>query len=468
MSPNTLSRRSALRAAAAGLAALPFAAACATSGGDGGNAATGTVSSGNPLGVDPGAPLEVDVFKGGYGDDYAKFDEGLYTKRYPKAAITHKTMQSVQEELQPRFVAGNPPDVVDNEGAEKMIMGSLAGQNQLADLAPLLSAPSLDDPGKKVSDTLLPGVLDGDTFNGKVLSLNYVYTAFGIWYSESLFQKKGWQWPATWDGLLALCDEMTKAGMSPFVYGGQNAADYLLDTLMSLAAKQGGPDVLKNIDNLNAGAWTAEPVRNAANAISQLAKKGYFMPGSEGMIHTVAQTAWVQGKAGLYASGSWIENEMKGITPDGFNMVFGAVPRLSDSDKMPVAAIHGDAEESYIVPAKAHNVRGGMDYLRTMLSKQAAAKFSELTHAPTIVKDATGDQDFGSSAFGSVIKAIAAAGPNTFTFLFSNWYATLNKFAFTEIGNLLAGRTDANGFVTAMQGKADDVAKDSTVTKFQR
>jgi N-acetylglucosamine transport system substrate-binding protein len=69
----------------------------------------------NPLEVEPAAPLDVVIFKGGFGDDYAIYvNENMYKKLYPDAQITYAGIQRLGEHLPPRFVAGNPPDVIDN------------------------------------------------------------------------------------------------------------------------------------------------------------------------------------------------------------------------------------------------------------------------------------------------------------------------------------------------------------------
>jgi len=461
-------RRSLLRAVGAAALAAPVLAACATSGGGDSGTAQGQVTAANPLGVAEDAPLDVVIFKGGYSDDYAKFHESLYAAKYPKAKISHAGITELQTELQPRFVAGSPPDVIDNSGAKKMALGTLVADGQLTDLAALLAAPSADDPNTKVADTLLPGALDGVTFDGKVMAIPYVFTVNGFWYSKTLFDKHHWTWPSTWDGLVALAGEIKKAGIAPFAYGGTKAPDYFFSPLIALAAKQGGVDVLKAIDNLEPNAWLSEPMKAAAEAIAGLVKAGFFLKGSEGLDHTQAQTVWVQGQAAIYHAGSFIENEMKKITPSDYAMTFGPVPPLTASGKLPAAALHASAGENFIVPAKGKNTRGGQEYLRIMLSKQAAAKFTELTHAITIVKGAAGDSDFGSTALGSSTKAVAAAGNDLFGYRFASWYADLNTVLKAEIANLLAGRSDATKFLTTMQAKADAVKADASIKKFQR
>ena len=171
--PFRTTRRTLLTIAAAGVTS-----ACVTSGGSdddkpAGN--QGAKTAENPLGVPADANLEVVIFKGGYGDDYAKNAETLYEQRYPSAKVDHKGIQKVGEALQPRFVADTPPDVVDNTGAGRLDLTTLVAAKKLTDLGDLLDAPSLDDPGTKVRDTLLSGVVEDGTFDGAVLTLNYTY-----------------------------------------------------------------------------------------------------------------------------------------------------------------------------------------------------------------------------------------------------------------------------------------------------
>jgi N-acetylglucosamine transport system substrate-binding protein len=458
------------RLAAAGLLAVPGAgllSACATGGGRGTSAAQGQKSADNPLGVAADAGLDVVIFKGGYGDDYAKFHESLYTKRYPNAKVTHAAITQVGQEMQPRFVAGNPPDVLDDSGAQKIEYATLVDQNQLTDLAALLDAPSIDDPSVKIRDTLLPGVIEQGTFGGRFLILNYVYESYPLWYSKPLFDQNGWTPPTTSDELMALCEKIKATGIAPFTYGGTNAADYVLDLNLGMAAKQGGADVLRNIDNLEPGAWTQDTVVAGTQVVEEMVRKGYFMPGSEGLKHTEAQAEWVKGKAAFYASGSWIENETKSVAPAGFTMTATPVPLLDSSAKMPITALRTQPAEAFVVPAKAKNVNGGIDYLRMMLSKEGAAKFAEITASVPGVKDATAGVP-KTPGLASMSAALDAAGPNVFNWQFRVWYATYSALLKTEMANLLTGRKDAKAFLATMQAETDRLAADRSVPKYHR
>ncbi len=92
---------------------------------------------------------------------------------------THTGTQEITGKLQPRFNAGNLPDIVDDSGAQKINVDVLYKNGQLLDLTEVLDAPSVDDPATKVRDTLIPGTLDPGMQEGKVVALNYIYTVWG-------------------------------------------------------------------------------------------------------------------------------------------------------------------------------------------------------------------------------------------------------------------------------------------------
>jgi N-acetylglucosamine transport system substrate-binding protein len=158
---------------------------------------------------------------------------------------------------------------------------------------------------------------------------------------------------------------------------------------------------------------------------------------------------------------------MKGIAPPDFAMTAAPVPVLDSSSAMPVAALRTQPAEAFVVPSKAKNVNGGMEYLRTMLSKEGGMKFAELTASVPAVKDATA-QAKKTPALESLTAALAAAGPNVFSWQFRTWYSTYSTLLITETTNLLAGRTDAKGYLAKLQAETDRIAADSSITKYHR
>jgi N-acetylglucosamine transport system substrate-binding protein len=467
-----VTRRGVLRtAAAAGLAAgTPgVLAACATSGGgeQNNNSAQGDKTDANPLRVKDDAPLEVVIFNGGFGEDYAKAHEAMYTEKYPKAQIKHSATQKISTTLQPRFVDGSPPDVVNNSGAEQIDFNGLVSQNAIADLAPLLDAPSLDDPKKTVRQTLLPGALLPGTYDGKTMVLNYAYTAYGIWYSQKLFNDKGWQYPKTWEEMIALCKTIKAAGIAPWTYQGKHPR-YMSWPILSAAAKLAGPEILVAIDNLEPNAWKHDAIKTAAEAYYQLAVDGFILPGSEGMDHIQSQTEWSRGKAAFVSSGSWLENEQKSVTPADFQMAVGPTPSLTSGDKLPFTAMRGTASEPFIVPSKGKNVNGGLEYLRIMLSKRGASDFTKKTSSLTCVAGSAEGVPLGPG-LTSVTKALQASGDKGFNWVFNSFYRKLERnLVDAACGDLLTKRINPTQFVDQCQRGADEIAKDTSIKKYKR
>ncbi|HEV7961705.1 MAG TPA: N-acetylglucosamine/diacetylchitobiose ABC transporter substrate-binding protein [Actinoplanes sp.] len=466
-----LDRRTLLRrAAAVGLLATPavgMLSACVGSSSDTQTQSTGTKSATNPLGIDPKAPLEVIIFNGGLGTKYATdVDIPSYNKLWPDSKVTYSNTEEISTVVQPRINAGSPPDMINNSGSKLMDMGALVAAGQAADLTDLFAAPSLDIAGKTVKDTLVPGTIEQGTFSGKPYALNYAFTVFGIWYNSKLWAKNSWTPPKTWAEFTALCDKIKAAGMVPYGYAGANASYYQYLVILTSAAKIGGPDILKNIDNLVDGAWTVDAVKQAATAWGEIGAK-YSSKNFLGNRHTEVQLQQDQDKVAMYPSGSWIENEQAADTPAGFEYAVMPVPSVTAADKLPQTAIYAAAGEIYFVAAKGKNPRGGMEYLRHMLSKAAAIGFTQLTKTLTVVQGATDGMTI-SPGLTSGNDMLKAAGSDVFSYRFDTWYKKLDDEARAATNQLMYQGGTADQFCTRMQKVADAVKKDSSIQKFTR
>jgi N-acetylglucosamine transport system substrate-binding protein len=439
--PNRLNRRDLIkRATALGIAAVPASgllSACAASGG-GGKQETGKKTATNPFGVVGDAGLEVIIFKGGFGDDYAKRFEKLYSKEFPGTRVTHTPTQNITGLLQPRLNGGNPPDVVDDSGNAQIKLDVLQKAGQLTDLTPLLDAPSIDDPSKKVRDTLQPGTVELGTIGGTFCTLQYVYTVFGLWYSGKLFRQHGWSEPKTWADFMSLSGEIKKAGIAPFAHQGKYPY-YINVAIMDLAIKNGGLDFMNRVDKLDETVWDEAPAKNAIDAIHQIVSNNYLLPGTNGMTHIEAQTAWNQYRAAFVPCGAWLENEQLKATPSDFEMTFMPMPSLP-GDKLPFEAIRGGANEPYIVPAKAKNAAGGMEFMRVMLSKAGAIAFAQTANSLTVVKDALGPDVQLRPGTKSTVTALKAAGPNVFNPTYLYTASSLDVDMGNASSELMAGR----------------------------
>ena len=415
----------------------------------------------NPLKMPEPVTGEGIFFSGGFGNDYIKYAADLFAKAHPGSTMSVEAIQGVGEKLRPRFVGGNPPDVIDNSGAGALDFGALVSEGQLTELTPLLDALSLDTPGKTVKDTLFPGSQDSGMIDGKLYSLNIAYSVAGIWYSDTLFKEKGWTYPKTWPEMMSLCETIKSSGMAPWTYQGKYPDYMFWGLLLGLIYKRGGVQPMIDIDNLVDNAWSNAAVVDSVKEMYQLAENDYIMTGTEGLTHTEAQAEWLKGKAAFIPCGIWLENEMKGIIPDNFNMVVGQDPGEGNG-------CLAEGGEPYIVPSKAKNPLAGMEYLRCMISKDSAKNFAVNVSAMMPVVGGTDGVKI-STGMQSAVDMVKACDGKVFPWTrFGGWYSDLNKEVGAKTGDLLTKRITVDEYIAGIQKMADKVKADPDVTKFTR
>jgi len=452
-----LNRRTFLRGAFVAAVGIPLTvtlASCVSGGGSGGGGG-GTKTAKNPFGVAADSSTEAVIFNGGYGYDYVQFAAQQMQKQTKGLKVKVSPSTQIGQQLQPRFVAGNPPDLIDNSGAGAI--GFTTILDNLSELDDVFEANNYE--GKKIADTLYPNVKVPGTFDGKFKAMNYVMTIYALWYSATLFEENGWTPPKTWDEAKELGAKAKEKGKFLFVWG-KEAATYYQTLAVDSAIKEGGDEVKDGFEKLSKDCWSHPAVQSVLKALGEIVTAGYFVPGGAGTQFTAAQAKWSNDQqALLYPSGSWIENEMKKATKDGFKMT--GIPELTvtGSPKLPYESLRSAAGEPFVVPKTGKNPAGGKELMRAMLSKDAATNFAKTRLAPTIVKGLVPADGFGSSALVSQTKMLDAAGSNTFNYQFVDLYG-LNTDQLVPWNSFLSGQLDTAGLTTALQGITDKAAAD--------
>jgi len=462
-----LQRRQFLKFALAAAAITPLAGSlvsCAASGGDDAPATqeTGAVSADNPFGVPANSAVDAVIFNGGYGIDYVEFAAKQMQTLHEGVTVKVSPSTQIAQELQPRFVAGDPPDLIDNSGAGNIGMATIMAQ--LEDLTSVIDAPNVE--GTKIRDTLFGGVLEPGTFDGKLAAINYALTVYALWYSASLFEENGWTPPKTWDEAYELGVKAKEKDKFLFVWG-KEAATYYQTLAICSAIKQGGDEVRLSLENLKPDSWSQPAVQDVFNGMKKIIDAKMFKPGGSGTQFTAAQSQWSNDQdALLYPSGSWIENEMKDQTKEGFKMTGAPEPTVDASSKLPYTALHSAAGEPFVIPSQGKNVAGGKELLRVMLSKEAATNFAKTKLAPTVVKDTVPADGFGSTALVSQTTMLGDAGTDIFSWQFVDYYG-MNKDQLVLWNTFLDGKSSVADLTKGLQGITDKVANDSSVKKIE-
>lgn len=470
----SIDRRTLLRgaglAAGVGMTGLGLAS-CAGAGtnqpgGGGESVAIDTGNTENPFSMAADQPGEIAIPDQGWGTQWLEDQIAAFNKVHPDVEVTWTGHKDMSVTIQPRFIQGNPPDLVMPVGVQ---MTTLVDQGQVSNLNEFYDAPTVDGEGT-VADALLPGTLEAADFlgDGNRLIGPYTFTTYGLWYQATVFEENGWTYPTTWDEMLTLCEEIKSTGLAPWAYTGKYPG-YIFTPMQNMAAKASGIDWILSVDNLEPNAWRDDNFRLAAEAIAELRGKGMFLKGTEGLSHTESQTLWAQGEAAFIPCGGWLENESEAAIDPASRIRMAPTPSLTSSDTMPFETLAAYPGNQVFVPSAAKNKAFGMEFLRFMWSKECSAIWTENTKSFTSLAGYYDGLSDVPSGLESQIEAIQNAGSNILPpTKYGSFYPDFGKTVTDKTGLLASGEITPAQYIDQVQAEADKVAKDPNVKKFTR
>lgn len=402
--------------------------------------------------------LEVAAFQGGYGIDFYQKAGEEFAKEHPDLKIKVWGNPRVWEQLRPRFVGGNPPDLAFPGWG--MDHWALAEEGQLLDLGEALKGKPYGGGEGTWGDTFDPGMLKLGQLGGKQYALPFYFSMLGWWYDPGVFAKNGWTPPKTWDELLVLGEKIKAKGMAPLTYQGKYPYYMVEGMLLPWAVGIGGEETMRGLQSLTPGAWKSAPVQQAAQMIVDLKEKGFFQPGATALSHTEAQQEFLQGKAAMIPCGTWLSSEMKDVMPEGAKMEFFLPPAVSGGKGDPSAVIV--AIEPWMVPTGAKNQNAAIELFKYMTSLDNAKKFVEEKGTLMAIK---GSEKAKLPPVLEVPAKAFAASKMVWSVHYRQWYPSLDTEIQNALTALLTGETNAVGFCDRVEAAAEKIRKDDSITK---
>lgn len=247
------------------------------------------------------------------------------------------------------------------------------------DLTPYFEESYEPTGGQKYVDRIMPSMsgLSAKLFDGKYSYFPYAPQAFMIFCNKNIFDDCGiTKYPETWTEFMDACEKIKAKGYTPVTTDSNYATSwvgYYMSRLM-------GNDEVAKLSN-DPSAWSNPKVLEAAKAIEDMAKKGYFDPVIETNTYPNAQQSMViNEKIAMYINGTWLPNEVKDSTPDDFKWGSFAFPTVEGGVDDQTSgcyssygiAINKDATEEEAKAAAAFGV-----YVTTAFDQ----KFSDMANA---------------------------------------------------------------------------------------
>lgn len=202
----------------------------------------------------------------------------------------------LRQKLQLLAASNNLPTIFPVD--EPSFVGQLYKNGQVADLEEVFNKLGILN---KITPAAL--VLQKNIGNGKFLSLPLELNIEGIWYNKKLFADQGIKVPLTWGQMMAAAEKFKAAGIQPFAAAGGEKWP-VTRLINGYVARKLGPDTMARVAAGQQKVTDAAFIE-AAKAIQDMNKKGYFGQGVNTIDYTTALNTFMAGKAAMFYMGSW-------------------------------------------------------------------------------------------------------------------------------------------------------------------
>ena len=170
----------------------------------------------------------------------------------------------------------------------------------------------LFDQGYFADCTDIPGLMENftptnlapwQTADGKMFAVPFAAVSHAVYYNKDIFAKEGIEIPTTFEELLAVCEKLQAAGITPFANGVAEEWDILECFFLGMQPNYiGGAEARVQYENgekkLNDEAFVA--------AFTDLAAVSPYLPkGFESVNYNDSQILFATGKAAMFMDGSW-------------------------------------------------------------------------------------------------------------------------------------------------------------------
>lgn len=152
------------------------------------------------------------------------------------------------------------------------------------------------------------------TYNGKLICAPFGdVTVFGMCYNKKVFADNQIEIPQTWDEMMAACETLKAAGVTPMYVSGTTDNEWTLQIIPIDARLKQESIVPGSMDSLNSHEklWTdMEYMQLTFDRMKEMKDKGYIQDTFLSDSYADAQEALLTGTAAMYSQATWIYAEL--------------------------------------------------------------------------------------------------------------------------------------------------------------
>ncbi|WP_147797044.1 extracellular solute-binding protein [Cellulomonas sp. Y8] len=275
------------------------------------------------------------------------------------------------------FVRGNPPDIA--LANYNMESARFVQRGALSDLSDTEAAT-------RIRPDLQPLMDQYGSYPGRTSALPYSVMAASVIYNEQIFAEQGIEVPQTWDELIAACETLQAAGITPIYATFKD--DWTVAQGWFDYAVGGQVDVLDFFDRLaeqgtDVGPGSAvsfeQDFTGPLEQATELAQ--YVNPDAASRGYGDGNLAFAQGEAAMYLQGPWAFSEIAKTSPD---LPLGTFP-LPMTDDPDDLAVRVNVDLAAWIPVEAKHPEAARDFLEYLYRPEVIEAYnaSQLGFTPT-------------------------------------------------------------------------------------
>ncbi|MEU3466240.1 extracellular solute-binding protein [Streptomyces sp. NPDC006733] len=386
-----------------------------------------------------------------YGDATNKVEKQLVESfnKTSKVKVVLDTIPGAdyQTKLQTIINTSHAPDVFFNWGG-----GSIAPFVK-ADLLQPLDDFIAKDPGLKAN--FLPSVFNTAVINGKSYGVPMRGTQPVLLFNnKKVLSENGLTPPTTWEQLLADVQTLKAKGVTPIALGGADQwptlmwFEYVFDRVA-------GPGLFQKALGGDTAAWASPESKKSLGMLKQLIDAGAFGRTFDSVKFTDggSPALLAKGKAAFELMGSWEYSTHNDANPEFAKngLGYSAFPTIAGGTGDPKNLV-GNTNNFYSVLKKTKHPEAVAAFLKVMYSDEFVKAQLEIGNLPTTTNTAQFLATSSTPAYSTFQFDLVKAAPS-FQLSWDQAYPpSATTKMHTAVQEFFDGKTDADGFIKAMQG----------------
>lgn len=363
-------------------------------------------------------PEAVDI----YNEIIARFE-----KENPNIKVNQNNVPDPRTVLQTRLASNDVPDII------------LTYPNETEFKLYVSEGYMMDISGTDALKNIKTDILDTIKIDGKDYSMPLSINTTGVFYNKAIFKEQGIAIPTTYDELIAACDKLKAAGITPFALSDKDnwTVGILANLMVGMEMGKSTADSL--FADVLSGKQTFDnnPEMNLiADRLIQL--RTYGSADAAGTDINQAIATFTNGQAAMLFNGIW-ENPV--ITKANPSLDYGMFPFPgTTADK--TAVIFG-IDSAFSVSATTQHKDASLKFLAFLSSTETAQYFADNDKSPSCVIGVTA----ALPAIQELVKLLDAG--KSFEWMHFKWPAGMENTFNTDFQTLVTTK-DKAGFFTLM------------------